>query len=144
MYRLPSNVPTELGALIEPLSVAIHGVRRAALAPGSTTLVIGAGAVGLLTAAMLRVAAASTNIVICDIEAKRVEFATTHEFADKHFVVSTERGSTIEEKLTIARDTAASALQAAGEGADFGGFDAVFECTGVEACMQTAIYVCAL
>jgi len=110
--------------------------------PGSTTLVIGAGAVGLLTAAMLRVTGASSNIIICDIEARRAEFATKHEFADKHFVVSMRRGSTIEEKLAIARETAASALQAAGEGSDFGGFDAVFECTGVEACMQTAIYVC--
>lgn len=143
LLRLPSNVPTELGALIEPLSVAIHGVRRAALAPGSTTLVIGAGAVGLLTAAMLRVTGASSNIVICDIEARRVEFATAHDFADKHFVVPMKRGSTIEEKLTIARETAASAMQTAGKGPDFGGFDAVFECTGVEACMQTAIYVCA-
>lgn len=130
-----------MGALIEPLSVAINGVRRAGLAPGSTTLVIGAGAVGLLTAAMLRVAAASANIVICDIEARRVEFATANGFADRHFVVPMKRGSTIDEKLAIARETAVLALETAGEGKDFLGFDAVFECTGVEACMQTSIFV---
>ena len=119
--------------------MAIHGVRRAALVPGSTTLVIGAGAVGLLTAAMLRVEG-SSNIVICDIDARRVKFATENEFADSGFVVPMKRGANIEEKLSIAKETAALATDAAKE-SKFSGFDAVFECTGVEACMQTAIYV---
>ncbi len=138
--RLPSNVQTELGALIEPLSVAIHGVRRAKHPSASSTLVIGAGAVGLLTAAILRVQG-SSNIVICDIESSRVEFATANEFSDGGFVVPRKKGSTIEEKLEIARETAELAVKSVEGGEDFRGFDAVFECTGVEPCMQTAIYV---
>ncbi|KFZ19369.1 hypothetical protein V501_00698 [Pseudogymnoascus sp. VKM F-4519 (FW-2642)] len=138
-HRLPPSVSTEEGALVEPLSVAIHGIRRAALTLGATTLVIGAGAVGLLTAAMLRVTG-SSKIVICDIEGRRVNFATANEFADLGFVVPMRRGSSIEENLEIARETAALAVGAVREGEGFAGFDAVFECTGVEACMQTAIY----
>jgi len=106
---------------------------------------MGAGAVGLLTAAMLRVAAASSNIVICDIDARRVEFATANGFADRSLVVPMKRGATTDEKLAIARETAVLALKASregeGDGDDFLGFDAVFECTGVESCMQTSIYV---
>ncbi|KFY88559.1 hypothetical protein V500_06278 [Pseudogymnoascus sp. VKM F-4518 (FW-2643)] len=136
---LPASVSTEEGALVEPLSVAIHGIRRAGLAPHSTTLVIGAGAVGLLTAAMLRVSG-SSKIVICDIETRRVDFATENEFADLGFVVPMKRGSSIEEKLEIAQETAALAVGEIQGGEGFAGFDAVFECTGAEACMQTAIY----
>lgn len=121
--------------------MAIHGVRRAALPGGSTTLVIGAGAVGILTAAMLKIAAKSSKVVICDIDAGRTEFAIRNGFADKRFVVPMKRGSTIEDKLTIARETAKLAVVSAEETNEFLGFDAVFECTGVEACLQTAIYV---
>ncbi len=91
---------------------------------------------------MLRVTG-SSKIVICDIEARRVDFATANEFADLGFVVPKKRGVSIEEKLDIAKETAGLAMMATGEGDGFGGFDAVFECTGVEACVQTAIYVCA-
>ncbi|KAL2075210.1 hypothetical protein VTL71DRAFT_152 [Oculimacula yallundae] len=139
-HKLPANVSTELGALLEPLSVAIHGVRRANLSPGSATLVIGSGAVGLLSAAMLQVIASSKVVVICDIDARRVDFATENGFADHGFTVPMKRGASIEEKLEIARETAGLAIKASGCGEDFVGFDAVFECTGVEACMQTAIY----
>ncbi|KAI9734158.1 MAG: hypothetical protein M1818_006636 [Claussenomyces sp. TS43310] len=134
-HKLPPNVSLDEGALLEPFSVAIHAVRRASLAPGSTTLVLGAGAVGLLTAAMLRVKG-SSKIVIADIEALRVNFAIQNECADFGFVVPRKRGVTIDEKLEIAVETAELASSAAGGER----FDAVFECTGVEACVQTAIY----
>lgn len=106
---------------------------------------LGAGAVGLLTAAMLQVTG-SSKIVIADIEPRRVDFATLHEFADVGFVMPKKRGSTIEENLTFAREAAALVVGAASrstevENGTAGQFDAVFECTGVEACLQTAIYV---
>lgn len=89
---------------------------------------------------MLRVSG-SSKIVICDIETRRVDFATANGFADLGFVVPMKRGSGIEEKLEIAQETAALAVGVIRGGEEFAGFDAVFECTGVEACMQTAIYV---
>lgn len=138
-FRLPDNVSLDKGALLEPLSVAIHAVRRANLAPASTTLVFGAGAVGLLVAAMLHVTG-SSKIVIADIDARRVEFATENGFADEGFVVPMKRGTNIVEKLAIAQETAKAAVErGVGEEGDL--FDAVFECTGVESCLQAAIYV---
>jgi L-iditol 2-dehydrogenase len=119
-------------------------VRRARLSPGSTTLVLVAGAVGRLTAAMLRVTG-SKNIVIADIDKRRIDFAVNNEFADREFLVPRKFGSCIEEKLAIARETAAEAVLAAddaevkGRAGERGGFDAVFECPGVEACLQMVV-----
>ena len=56
----------ELGAVLEPLGVAIHATRRAQMKEGDSTLIFGAGAVGLLCAAMCKVAG-SAKVVIADI-----------------------------------------------------------------------------
>jgi len=87
MNRLPDHVSFEAAALLEPLSVAIHAANRAEPSPGSTALVMGAGTVGLLTAAMAR-QSGCTSVTIADIDAGRVEYATRHGFATHGFVVS--------------------------------------------------------
>jgi len=135
--RLPSNVSLELGAVLEPLGVAIHGSRRAALAKGSTVLIFGAGAVGLLCAAMAKVTGAS-RVIIADIQSERVEFAVQNKFADAKIVVPMKRPQAIEEKLAFAKEVAELVKDTAGKEVD-----AVFECTGVESCLQAAIYVSA-
>ncbi len=136
LKRLPSNVSLEMGAILEPLGVAIHGSRRAALKPGSSVLIFGAGAVGLLCAAMSKVSGAKT-VIIADIQAERVDFAVQNKFADAKIVVPMKRPQSIEEKLVFAKEVAemVKGVSAAGE------VDAVFECTGVESCLQAAIYV---
>jgi len=47
VHRLPAEVPPLQGALVEPMAVALHAVRRAAIAPGATAVVHGAGPIGL-------------------------------------------------------------------------------------------------
>ena len=49
LHRLPDNVTLRQGALVEPLSVALHGVHRSRLKAGDRALVMGAGPIGLLT-----------------------------------------------------------------------------------------------
>ncbi|KAK7757660.1 hypothetical protein SLS62_000037 [Diatrype stigma] len=154
-HKLPDAVTLDEGALLEPLGVAIHAVRRARLRPGARALVLGAGAVGLLVAAVLRVEQAAT-IAIADIEGRRVDFAKQHGFADVAVTVPRTRPKTdaIEDRLALAQDTARVLTEAgAGASADEekkknkndsdGLFDVVFECTGVESCVQAAIYATA-
>ncbi|KAK0661972.1 Sorbitol dehydrogenase [Lasiodiplodia hormozganensis] len=139
-HKLPENLSLDLGALLEPLGVAIHATRRAQLPPLSTVLVFGAGAVGLLVAGMVRISGAS-NVIIADIDEGRVNFAVNNGFAHAGFTVPMKRGQTIEENLEIARETAASigkVKKTTGE--EFGEVDAVFECTGVPSCLQAGIY----
>ena len=52
LHRVPDAVPDEAAVAIEPLACAVHATLGTA--PGETTLVIGAGSVGLLTVAALR------------------------------------------------------------------------------------------
>ena len=141
MDRLPKDVSLDLGAILEPLGVAIHASRRANLAAGASVLVFGAGAVGLVVAAMAKISGAS-NVVVADIDEGRVNFAVENKFAHRGFTVPLKRGSTIEENLDIAKETAAAVGKITKEsGEPVGELDAVFECTGVPSCVQAAIYV---
>jgi L-iditol 2-dehydrogenase len=135
----------ELGALVEPLSVAIHASRRARLkedeASRGSVLVFGAGAVGLLVAAVCKLDGVK-KVIIADIDEGRVEFATRNGFAHQGFVVPLLRGKDIDESLDIAKKTAAEIGKLVGDnGKAAGDIDAVFECTGVSSCLQAAIYV---
>ncbi|KAK9422743.1 putative Chaperonin 10-like protein [Seiridium unicorne] len=85
-HKLPEHVSFEAAALLEPLSVAIHAVNRAAPSPGSTALVMGAGTVGLLTAAMAR-QSGCTTVTITDVDAGRVDYAVKHGFATHGYLV---------------------------------------------------------
>lgn len=141
-YKLPPNVSLDLGALLEPLSVAIQACRRAQLPPGATVLVFGAGAVGLLVAAMARISGAAT-VVIADIDPGRIAFAVENHFAHQSFLVptTTQQGATIEEQLDRARGTAVEiGKMRKGSHGTVGEVDAVFECTGVPSCVQASIY----
>ena len=139
-YKLPDSVSLDLGAILEPLSVAIHASRRSQMQFGATVVVFGAGAIGLLCAYMARQAGART-VVIADIDGGRVDFAVTNGFAHKGLVVSIKSGQTTEEKLVIAKETASNIgqIRCSSNGA-IGEADLVFECTGVESCLQASIY----
>ncbi|MEW5785151.1 MAG: alcohol dehydrogenase catalytic domain-containing protein [Bacillota bacterium] len=54
LLAVPASMPLEFAALVEPLSVALHGVDLAAAAPGDTAVIIGGGTLGLCTLAELK------------------------------------------------------------------------------------------
>ena len=104
-------------------------------------LVFGAGAVGLLAAAVSK-AAGARSVVIADIQKDRVDFATANGFADAGVVVPMARPQTIDDKLAFAKDVAESVGATQVRGEPIGEVSAVYECTGVETCLQSSIYVC--
>lgn len=59
-------------ALIEPLAIGAHGVRRAGVQPGEFVLVIGAGPIGLGVMEMARIEGA--NVIAMDINEARLNF----------------------------------------------------------------------
>ena len=140
-YRLPDNVTFDEGALLEPLAVAVHAARRARIQPGSSCTIIGAGAIGLLCALAAR-REGCTKIVIADIVESRVRFACEQRFADAAFVVQPKKATSVEDSMTIARDTAAAIADTRlADGTEIGSTDYTFECTGVESCVQASIFV---
>jgi 2-desacetyl-2-hydroxyethyl bacteriochlorophyllide A dehydrogenase len=74
-YALPDALDFEQGALVEPLSCAVHGMRRLGLDPGETVLVVGAGPMGVLLTQLLRVGGAG-RIVVVDRNPARLPLLT--------------------------------------------------------------------
>ncbi|MGI4854250.1 MAG: galactitol-1-phosphate 5-dehydrogenase [Janthinobacterium lividum] len=74
LYRLPEGFPMEEAAMLEAVSVALHGVRVTQLKGGESALVIGAGMIGLLTAQAAREAGCS-SVTIADIDEARLQMA---------------------------------------------------------------------
>lgn len=59
-------------ALVEPLAIGAHGVRRAAVSPGEFVLIIGAGPIGLGTMEFARIC--SAKVIALDINEGRLKF----------------------------------------------------------------------
>ncbi len=74
LYRLPNDFPFEEAAMLEAVSVALHGVRVTQMKGGESALVIGAGMIGLLTAQAAR-AAGCSHVTIADVDAARLQMA---------------------------------------------------------------------
>ncbi|MGP3534086.1 zinc-dependent alcohol dehydrogenase [Microbacterium sp. RD1] len=81
VWALPETVSTREGALVEPLAVAVRGVRRAGVTAGSTVAILGAGPVGLLVGAVSRVRAAA-RIAIVEPSAGRRALAAQQGFGE--------------------------------------------------------------
>lgn len=140
MGRLPDAMSFDMGALLEPLCVAVHATRRAKITPqANKVLVFGAGPVGLMCAAMCRHEGVK-RIMITDMQNERLDFALMNRFAHGGHLPSSRGGGSVESRLKEAECLAAE-LCGAGNNVDGRGFDVVFECTGAEACTRAAIYV---
>jgi 2-desacetyl-2-hydroxyethyl bacteriochlorophyllide A dehydrogenase len=74
-YPIPDGVSDQQGALIEPLSCAVHGLRRIGPVIGQDILVMGAGTMGLLLMQLLSRAGAR-SVAVVDRKASRLEAAT--------------------------------------------------------------------
>jgi len=64
VYPISEDVPAELAALVEPLACVVNGTNRAALRPGESVVVFGAGAIGCLFTAVFHAAGAGRIIVV--------------------------------------------------------------------------------
>lgn len=74
VYKLPDSVSDELGALVEPLSVALHAVRQGKVRPGDRVAIVGSGTIGLGVLLAAR-AAGATAIYVVDKIKRRGEVA---------------------------------------------------------------------
>jgi 2-desacetyl-2-hydroxyethyl bacteriochlorophyllide A dehydrogenase len=54
VYKLPSTISFEDGTLIEPLSVALHAIKKSGIRIGQSSAVIGAGAIGQLVSMLVQ------------------------------------------------------------------------------------------
>ena len=114
---LPEGVSLRHAALVEPLAVAAHDVRRSRLVAGETALVIGGGPIGQLIALVARQTGA--RVILAEPNAQRRAFAAAH-------------GATAVDPLT---EDLAAVVQELTAGA---GADVVFEVAGIAATAHDA------
>lgn len=74
LYRIPDELSFDHAAMIEPLSIAFHAVRRTPVALGDTALVVGSGVIGLLLIQALRLAGCG-RVIAVDVDETRLALA---------------------------------------------------------------------
>jgi (R,R)-butanediol dehydrogenase/meso-butanediol dehydrogenase/diacetyl reductase len=113
-YHLPQEVSYEVGAMVEPFAATYRALKQAAVQPGETIAIVGAGPIGLMALQSARIQGAQ-QVVTIEPAAKRQQLAR-------------QCGATVvvdplkQDALAAVRDLTG------GEGAD-----AVIECSGIEA-----------
>lgn len=73
-FKLPDNVNTLEGALIEPLAVGFHAANQGGAHIGQTVVVMGAGCIGLMSMMALKAEGVS-RVYVVDIMQKRLDKA---------------------------------------------------------------------
>jgi L-iditol 2-dehydrogenase len=73
-FKLPSNITTKEGALVEPLAVGMHAAAQGNVKLGDSVVILGSGCIGLVTLLACK-AYGATDITVVDIMPKRLEYA---------------------------------------------------------------------
>ncbi len=73
-FKLPDNITTKEGALVEPLAVGMHAAIQGDVRLGSSVVILGAGTIGLVTLLACK-AYGATDITVVDVLPKRLEYA---------------------------------------------------------------------
>jgi L-arabinitol 4-dehydrogenase len=118
------------GALLEPLSVVLHGLSRVKLSIGRSVMICGAGPIGLIALAAAR-ASGAHPLVITDLEPKRLAFA-------RAFVPSCQ---IYQVDPALDAESNAAAIRALFGPTEYEAPATVLECTGVESSVVTAANV---
>ncbi|PVD19847.1 hypothetical protein C0Q70_20340 [Pomacea canaliculata] len=123
-FGLPQTADFEEGAMMEPLSVAVHAVNRAAVGLGDLVVVLGAGPIGLLALQVSR-ARGAAHVCVTDVNNERLKLALK---LGASCIVQ------LESVETDAQVAARKVQETLGEAPDV-----ALECSGAAFCLQTAI-----
>lgn len=123
LFAVPAGMPDEVAVLIEPFACAVHAARRAEVLPGERVLVVGAGAIGLLTLLALRELTPAGDVLVAAKHAKQQDLARRFgagSVLPSSNIVGAVRRSTRAMQLSPER------------GSDYllGGVDVTLECAG--------------
>lgn len=111
VFKLPDQIPLNVGALVEPLAVAWHAVDQYPIKEGESAMVMGAGPIGLGVIQCLKARGAKTIIVV-EIAKERQNFAK--QFGATHLIDPTKEDVVKRAKEICGGDGPHVALDAAG------------------------------
>ncbi len=120
LYRLPDSVSFNQAAMVEPISVCLHGLNLTPLRLHDSAVVVGSGMIGLFMVQILR-AAGCGQIIAIDLEDRKLELA-------KRLGATTV--------LNPAREDIPARVRGLTDGR---GADVAFEAVGITATVKTAV-----
>ncbi len=119
--KMPDHLTSEFGAFTEPAATGVHAIRISHYKPGDTVAVLGAGPIGLLCVAALRVAGAG-QIIVSQSPGPRADLAL--QFGANAVINPRDKEVSVGEQIRkITED----------------GADVVIECAGAPAALQQSI-----
>jgi len=133
VYPIPSDLTDDQAVLIEPYSVAVHAVLRRAPQLRERALIIGAGAIGLMTLSVARVIAPEADLSIMARYPHQVEMA---ERLGADRVIAGGATEQIISQITGGKAYAGPM----GSRAMRGGFDVIYDCVGSAHTIQDALH----
>ncbi len=74
IFKVPDHVDMESASLVEPLACCLHSIRKSQLVAGETTVIIGAGPMGIMHMMLAQLEQAES--IVIDVDDERLEFAT--------------------------------------------------------------------
>jgi len=114
-----SGIPTEVGAIMDPMGNAFHTVLTAEI-PGSTVFIVGCGPIGCFAVGIAR-AAGATKVIASDVNPKRLALA---EKMGAHVILNAAKEDVVKAVID----------ETGGEGADV-----VCEMSGVPSALHQAL-----
>lgn len=117
---LPENVPLDIGALVEPLSVGWHAVSQSPLKKDSNILILGGGPIGISVILALRTQGCG-EIIVSELSSSRQKFAK--HFGATHIIDPSKESNFVKKIQDLTN----------GEGVDI-----VFDCAGVAVGLEAA------
>lgn len=120
LYRLPDTLSFPHAAMVEPVAIAVHAVRRVPVRSTDTAVVVGAGMIGLLVIQALRWAGVERVIAV--------------DLAENRLALARQLGATATIRSGTGDIAAEVARLTAGRGADL-----AFEVVGLTATVNLAL-----
>jgi threonine dehydrogenase-like Zn-dependent dehydrogenase len=132
LFRLPVEISDEQAVVLEPTAVAIHAVLRRLPQPDERVLIIGAGAIGLLTLQIVRALAPQAEISVLARHSFQIEQATRQGAAHIIYPQDSYTG--------IQRATNAQVFKGAfNNRVLLGGYDVIFDTVGSQKTLHHAL-----
>jgi L-iditol 2-dehydrogenase len=101
-FKLPDNVSSLEGAMIEPLAVGLAAAARGNVSLGKTVAILGSGCIGLTTILACKAMVAS-RIIVADLYSKRLEKASELGATDTIITIKEDTEKTVERILELTR-----------------------------------------
>jgi (R,R)-butanediol dehydrogenase/meso-butanediol dehydrogenase/diacetyl reductase len=125
---LPDSISLKLGALIEPLAVALHMVCKSMMKEHDTCVILGAGPIGLALLLLLKQKRAQ-KIIVSEVSTSRAVMA-------KHFGADIVVNPLMKQEDGANEDLVVKAAQSV---TDQDGVDIAFDACGLQSTLDTAI-----